>query len=265
MSVVTVTATLEASNVPPRVRLDVVDNGSPYYFATTVTRLNPDGTTSAVRTQDGNPLQLVTSGSNRTGLLYDYEAPFGYAVSYSTMETPGTVSASVTVPETNVWLIHPGIPSLSMPVTLAPGTLQQTVYPVHQGVFYPMGRTNPVVQTDGARKGGQSSLVVITQSLSEAASVRDLVADAGILLLNVPPDPGTGVDAQYIAVADVTISRGTDTGIDGLRIVSMPFVVVDRPAGGSQSQRTLADLFVYPNLAALMTAYPTFADLLAGP
>jgi hypothetical protein len=46
----------------------------------------------------------------------------------------------------------------------------------------------------------------------------------------------------------------------------MPFQVVDRPVGGSQAQRTLADLIApYPTLGDLKAAYPTLADLLSGP
>jgi hypothetical protein len=265
VSVVSVTATVEASNVPPRVRLDVVDNGSPFYYQTTVTRLNPDGTTSPVRTQDGNPLPLTTSGSNRVGLLYDYEPQFGAQVSYSTLETPGTVAGPVVVPEDRIWLIHPAIPSLSIPVTLAPGSLTQISRAAKRGVFYPMGRQNPVVQTDGARKGVESTLNVLTMNTADLAALRALLQDTGVLLLNIPTDRDYGFPTCYIAVGDVSEARSVDRLPAPYRVTSLPFVVVDRPAGGSQAQRTLADLFEYATLADLMTAYPTFADLLAGP
>jgi hypothetical protein len=119
MSTVTVAPTVELSNVPPRVRLDVTDSGTPNLFATTVMRLDPDGALRPVRTQDGAPLTLGTSGSNRVGLVYDYEAPYGAPVSYSTLESPSTVSNPVTVDESRVWLVHPGVPALSLPITVA--------------------------------------------------------------------------------------------------------------------------------------------------
>lgn len=265
MSVVTVTATVEASNVPPRVRLDVVDNGSPSFFQTTVTRLNPDGTTVPVRTQDGDPLPLTTSGSNRVGLLYDYEAPFQGAVSYSTAETPGSVTPQVTVSEDRIWLIHPGVPALSMPVTLGKGSLTTVARAAKRGVFYAMGRQNPVVQTDGARKGAESQLNILTSSTADLASLQALLQDTGVLLLNIPAERDYGFATCYIAVGDVEETRPVELLPVGWRSTSLPFVIVDRPAGGSQAQRTLADLFVYATLADLMPAYPTLADLLAGP
>lgn len=265
MSVVTVTATVEATNVPPRVRLDVVDNGSPFYFQTTVTRLNLDGSTVPVRTQDGNPLPLTTSGSNRVGLIYDYEAPFQQAVSYSTVETPGTSTPQVTVPENRIWLIHPGVPALSVPVTLGSGSLATVTRAAKRGVFYPMGRQNPVVQTDGARKGADSQINVLTSSTDDLAALRALLQDTGVLLLNIPGSRDYGFDTCYIAVGDVGEARPVDLLPVTWRSTSLPFVVVDRPAGGSQAQRTYVDLFNYATYADLLAAYPTYTDLLAGP
>jgi hypothetical protein len=45
----------------------------------------------------------------------------------------------------------------------------------------------------------------------------------------------------------------------------VPFTVVARPGGGTQSERTLSDLLVYPSITALNAQYATLADLLAGP
>jgi hypothetical protein len=64
-------------------------------------------------------------------------------------------------------------------------------------------------------------------------------------------------DVDYAPVVDKLTEQWTD--------VTMPFVVVDRPAGGSQSERTYADLLVFPSYTALKTAYPTYAATLAGP
>jgi hypothetical protein len=83
VSTVTVVATVETATTPQRVRLDVTDVGAPNLFTTTVTRLNPDGRVVPVRTLDGNPLTLTTSGANRIGLLYDYEMPTRKASEYT--------------------------------------------------------------------------------------------------------------------------------------------------------------------------------------
>jgi hypothetical protein len=256
---VTVAPTLEASNVPPRVRLDVTATAGE--TSTTVLRLDANGTTVPVRTNDGNPLPL----SSGVGLLYDYEVPFQTTVVYSTAETPGTVSATVTPPEGRIWLIHPGVPALSMPVGMMLPSLMEEVYSVKQGVFYPMGRTNPIVVTDGARSGAQSTLVTLVETLNDTKAIRNLVADAGVLFLNIPASMQLGFDTCYIAVAEVRIARLTDANANPTRAVTMPFTVVDRPAGGSQAQRTLADLLDFPTLATLPSFYPTLLDLAAGP
>jgi hypothetical protein len=154
MSVITVTPTVELSNTPPRVRLNVADTGTPAFTSTTITRLNPDGTTSPVRTTDGGPVPI----SGGTGLVYDYEAPYGQAVTYSSVETPGNVTAPVTVAVSQVWLIHPGTPALSTPIDLRVGALDDETLPVRQAVYWPLGRSTPVVIGDGARKLAQSSL-----------------------------------------------------------------------------------------------------------
>jgi hypothetical protein len=264
VTTVSVVPTVEAGNIPPRVRLDVTDTGTPNLFAATVTRLNPDGTTSTVRTSDGNPLVLTTSGSNRVGLLYDYEAPFGEPVSYSTIESPAGLSAEVTVPEARVWLIHPGVPALSTPIAVA--SFGNRVRRVARGVHYPMGRSTPVVQTDGARKSAESSMDVRIADLTDLAALEAVTADASTLLLNIPADLQWGIPASYIAVGDTDEARLIDYAGDPNRYVTLPFTVVDMPVGGSQSERTYADVLAdNATYATLRTRYPTYLALLAGP
>jgi hypothetical protein len=262
VSVITVTPTVEASNVPARVRLNVADTGTPALTTTTITRLNPDGTTSPVRTPDGNPVTI----SGGSGLVYDYEAPYGQVVTYSSAETPGNVSGPVTVPVTRPWLIHPGMPTLSMPIDLRVGALDEETLQARQAMYWPMGRSTPVVIGDGARKAAQSSLIIGTETSDELSGIRALFADASVLLLNVPPSLGLGFDTCYIAPGEVRIARRPNSpGAYFGRDVSVPFTVVARPGGGTQSERTLSDLLVYPSITALNAQYATLADLLAGP
>lgn len=261
MSVITVTPTIELSNVPARVRLNVTDTGTPSLTTTTITRLNPDGTTSPVRTPDGSPVSV----SGGVGLVYDYEAPYGQVVTYSSVETPGNVTGPVSVPVTVPWLIHPGVPALSQPIDLLPGSLMDEAYPSRQAVYWPMGRSTPVVVTDGARKSASSTLVLLTQTSTALAGMRALLADASVLLLNLPAGLGMEFNTCYVAPGDVKVSRLTDVNADIMRSFTIPFTVVARPGGGTQSQRTLADLLVYPSITALNAQYATLADLLAGP
>lgn len=247
--------------MPPRVRLNVTDTGTPAVTSTTVTRLNPDGRTVPVRTLDGNPLVLTSS----TGLLYDYEMPYGAAVSYSTTATPGSSSAQVTVDVDDTWLVHPGVPALSMPVEFMAGSFDEEPQEVEAGVFYPMGRELPVVQTSGTRQGIKSSFIIGTESLQELADLRALVKDAGVLLLNVPATSGLGVDPCYVFISGFTPRRRSDIGTYPARNVTCTYFVVSMPIGGTQAQRTYADLLDFASYNALKAAYPTYTALLAGP
>jgi len=261
---ITVAPTVDTANSPPRVRLDVTSSASE--TSARVMRLDPDGVQRPVRTGDGNPLQLSVTGATGTGLVYDYEVPYGAKVTYSTLESPGTVSAQVTVPEVRPWLIHPGVPARSMPVTFAADSFKEVTYGVSRGVFQPMGRRFPVVQTDGQRKAATGSFIVQTATLTELAALQALVDDAGTLFLNVPTAAALGVPTGYVAIGDVKQVRLTDVGSNPIRNVVCDFMVVDQPVGGSQAQRTYADLLAnYTTYAALQAAYPSYAAVLAGP
>ncbi|MGZ4617182.1 MAG: hypothetical protein ACXV3F_00330 [Frankiaceae bacterium] len=257
---ITVTPTVDTANWPARVKLSV--SASAGETSTTITRLNPDGTTWPVRTNDGNPLAL----SGGSGLLYDYEAPYGAAVSYSSQESPSTVSAQVTVAVSRVWLVHPGVPSLSQPVRLAAGAFTRRTRPVTQGVFQVMGRTNPVVVSDGARKGVQSTLTVLTQSQADADAIDALMSDAGVVLLNIPTTLGYNFRTCYIAPGEMQSGPVVDKVFETWQTFSWPFYVVDRPAGGSQAQRTWADVIAgYASWSAVKAHYSTWTDVIAGP
>jgi len=257
---VTVTPTVEPANDPPRIRLNVAASAGE--TAATVLRLDPDGRQREVRTFDGNP--LVISGG--VALVYDYEAPLGSAVSYSTVQSPATVSAQVTLREAEdrVWLVHVGVPELSMPIRVA--SLGNRTRRVTQSVLRPSGSEFPVVQTDGARKAPEGVIEVRTDSLAEMARLEALTWDSGVLLLNVPVALGWGVSTCYIAVGDIEESRMVEYAAEPGRYFNFPYLVVDRPAGGSQSDRTWADVVADNATWASVTAkYSSWLDLLAGP
>lgn len=266
MSAVAVVATVEPSTGPqdpPRVRLDITDTGTPEVFSTTVTRLDPDGRTVPVRTQDGGPVALTTSGSTRTALLYDYEPPFGTPVTYSTTATP-SASVTVTVVESRVWLIHPGVPALSMPLSVA--AFGSRTRPVQRGLHWPVGSKHPVVQTDGQRKAPEGVIELNTFTLQELAHFEALTNDASTLLLNVPADYGWGVDTDYVSLGDLEEARLIEYAGEPRRLHSLPFQVVGRPEGGTQAERTYADVLAdNATYADLRANYSTYFDVLAGP
>lgn len=257
---ITVTPTVEASNSPPRVRLDIAASAGE--TSSTIQRINPDGSLVPVRTQDGNP-QPISAG---TALLYDYECPLGQGVRFTSVQSPGTVSAQVTVPGTAIWLVHPGIPGLSMMLKPAPGCFAKRVRSAPRGVFAVMGRKNVIVFTDGARKGMQSQLVVYVRSSDEKTALEALTADCSTLLLNVPASLGYNVATRYISLGDSEEDPVTNLLTEAWMTVTFPFDEVDRPDGGTTSQRTYADVLSgFATYSSFDSSYASYAAALAGP
>ena len=260
----TITATVEDDQSPQRVRIDVEAAPSTGVAAVTVTRTDPSGRVLPVRTEDGQPLQLVVSETIRVGTVYDYEAPYGQPVVYSTVSQPTVLSEPVTVHEDRVWLIHPGIPARSVPIELMRGSFDEEEEDVAGAVFYALGRRNGVVFTDGRRKAPAGTLIVGTETAAESRALGELLADAFPLLLNVPPLLGIEVDTNYVHLGRLRRVRPSDVGSDPQRNWMLPFQVVEMPVGGTQSQRTFQNVLdESETFQQVLDAYATFADLQA--
>lgn len=262
MATVTVTATPEPEARPPRARIDVVDVGNaPAVTAVTVTR-TIGGQTVAVRSNDGNPLQLNPAGADtRRGVIYDPELPFGEVATYSTLQQPGSVSEPVSVDSEEIWLVHPGLPILSRPIRLRVGSFGTRKRAVSSGVFYAQNRDTAIVVTDGRRKKPESSFIVATETAEELEQIESLIDDAGILFLNVPQHLGLLIPSAYIAVLDVDEDRRSDIGEDPARDWVMPYVQVARPVGGTPTSWTYGDAKVrFATYADAKAFYRTYAD-----
>lgn len=260
MTTFAIAVTAQPTNSPPRVKVDVTTSGTPVVTSVTVVRTDSSGRTSTVRTSNGGPLQLTVSGSTYVGTVYDVELSYGMAATYSLVESPTTVSAPVTVSPTSVWLVHPGVPDRSIPIDLRAGSFGKETRSVNAGVFYPMLRTNAVVISDGRRKGRQSSFTVATTTLAALNQLDSLLDDASVLLLNVPPSLGLGIDSSYVFIQDVDFDRPSGIGSEQYRETVLPYVVVDQPAGGTQAQYSWADVIAkYSTWQALKAANATWA------
>ena len=155
---VTITPTVQSSSTPPSISLAISTTTE---TSTTILRNNPGGSQSTVRTSDGNP--LPTPG--HAGTLVDYEAWYGSPVTYTSLESPATVSAPVTVTASRPWLTHPGVPALSVPIfQFRPGSLIANTFGLTRGVFHPLGRQNAVVVTGGVRQGASGKFTITTRS-----------------------------------------------------------------------------------------------------
>lgn len=264
MADLTVTATPEPGNLPPRVRVDVLDEGNaPAISQVTVVRVDPDGTSVAVRSNDGNPLTLEPNGTSRTGTIFDPEAHYGIPYHYSTVQQPESTSAEVSLDADRPWLVHPGVPALSQPVEFRVGSFSSRKRAVRSGVFYPLGRDTAVVITDGRRKRPESTFVAHTKTPEAADALLSLIDDAGVMLLNVPPSMGLGIASAYIAVLDVEERRPSDIGEDPQRDWVMPYVEVAMPTGGVSTSWTWADVMArYATWQDVIDDNRTWADLL---
>jgi hypothetical protein len=249
-------ATPQPLNDPPRVMLELTGaSGS----SATITRRDPDGRVRPVRL--GDPAAL--SGGAWTG--YDYESWFGRPTVWEATTAPGIVqaTAAVTLDVTEVWLRHPGVPALSVRLEIA-GEPEAT-YALNRALLAPQGRTFPIVYTDGRRKAKTSTMQVYTWSLDESAALLGVLSDGQVVLLDVPSSLRWGIEHQYMAVADLTESRSAPEVAEfGGRTWSLPYDVVDQPAGGQQAQWTWDDLVAaYATWDDVVAAYATWGDVLA--
>lgn len=255
----TLIVTPDPGNVPPRMIVEITYTGQ---IAATVVRNDPDGSITPVRL--GDPTALDGSGQ---AVLFDYESWFGSACSYTATTAGGSISSSsVSLDVTDVWLRHPGVPSLSQKVDFQGEG--DPVRPVAQAVFEPLGRTTPIVVSDGQRKSKRGEITLRTANDTEHGALLGLLDDVTPLLLDVPPGKGFGADLthQYLSLGDLTMRRRLDEYYpDTNRIWVMPYIAVGRPAGGILSQRTFGTVLnESATFQDVLTRYATFTAVLTG-
>ena len=261
---VTVLATPEPEHAPPRVRLDVTSTSDP---EVTVTRtLASSGYRTTVRTTANDRLALRSSGATRTGVLYDYEAPLGRTLRYSTLEDPARTHTPAELhPTRPAWLIRPGQPERSVPVRIR--EWGERVREVTQGRHDVLGSDTTVVLTDGTRRVADSFLIVRTETLAEADRLNALLSDAAPLLLNVDADRGwTRVAYEFVAVGRVVERRTTDrNGSHPARLWELPYTVTRTPVGNTLTARDYADVLDEArDYAELEDFYADYAALEVG-
>lgn len=250
------TATPEPDNVPPRIRLDLVwtEAGT----EATISRIDPDNRTRVVR--GGDPATITAF--LWTG--YDYESWFGSSTVYTALIGASLVTAvAVTLDVTVPWLRHVGTPALSIAPDI--GGDGSPEYALTRAVFSPMGRTYPIVVTDGRRHAKTATLTINTWTLAERESLLDLLDDGSVLLYDVPPSLGWGITHAYIAPGNLTETRQVET-IAGVpyRAWALPYDVVDVPVIGTTPPWTYAAVIVaYSTYATVKADYEDYADLLA--
>lgn len=254
----TVTAAAQPNNVPPRVQLSVSTNTSGK-TSSSLLRVAADGSTERVRTTDGLAVPL----SGGSGTAFDYDAPFGLPVSYRDADE-GSASAPVTLAVAVPWLLHPGKPQLSMPVSVA--EFGDRTYEATRTLLQPLGRSTAIPITDGARKAPSGTIQFRTRTLAELTAFTALLADQSALLFNVPPALGWGVATGWVSIGQVTEERIV-TPFAGRpdRYLNLPADAVSLPTGGVVAQRSFADVLAqFADFDSLTNGYASFDQVVTG-
>jgi hypothetical protein len=243
-------------------------------------RTDPNGSQTPVR--GGDPATL-TSGQ-WTGS--DYEMPYNQGVTYTVvpddLSTPASaVAAPVESPQP--WLIHPGVPALSLPVTGILLTDDQS----NSGtaLHAPLGRPDPIPVSDGARKtpafqvsfrtGGEiysfpggftfPGVLTFPGAQDQNDALKAILQDSAPLLLQIVY-PFTDITMyRWISIDRVTTARVTMLFGDQQRVWTLDCTEITRPAGGIAAQRTWADLVAEcATWQDVIDKYPTWTGVITG-
>lgn len=251
-----ITTSVDLANEPPRVAIFV--SGASGTTAQ-ITRTDPDGGVRPVR--GGDPAPLVGGQA----ILYDYEMPYGATTTYTVIDAggPTAFTATAAVATTQARLIHPGQPSLSIQIDGIKRTPRDfasgaAAHPV-------LGSQYPVVVTDGQRKAAKYQVSIRTQTSTDNANVKAILAGCVPLLLQIV-FPFTSVTSwQYVNVDNVTETEVTQRFGDHQRVWTLDVSATDRPVGGIAAQRTWADVLgEVGTWADLTTRYTTWSGVVTG-
>jgi hypothetical protein len=201
----------------------------PGLTSVTLSRVGASG--AIVNVRNAEPATLDANGE---WIGFDYEPPLDedfYYLATST-ESPGTVLLGevMRLPSQGLtWLRHPGRPAFNRSFTVTRGP--DLSRPAELGVFNVLSRSRPIA-VSSLRQSERGVLDLRTDTDEEATDLLALVSD-GTTLLFAPPS-GYGLPSLlYLAVADVAEVRVTGYGPEPTRYWSLPFTVVDRPAGAA--------------------------------
>lgn len=250
------TATADPGNNPPRVLLTVT--GAPG-TTVTVVRVNADRSRDVVRETDGGK-QLTGGAAN----AYDYEVQYGVPATYVATANDSSGTSSTSAPVTvaaGPWLLHPGIPDLSQPITVR--LIGDETYDTGDGVHYVLGREKPIVISDGVRHSPTFDVVVKTTTTTDAEALRELLADSSPLLLQVSYGYSDELVYRWVTVGQV-VRAPLNRFVHPTVLWTLPCTEVDAPVGALQDQRTIADVtaqFAGRTLADIAATYLTLRDL----
>lgn len=253
---VTIVATVEATNMPPRVRLHI-ESTAPTPAAATINlrRTHADG--SALRV-------ILPRGSQTVGGqadVYDYHAPINETVSYTVqLGSDSGSSQQVTLPASVSWLMHPVNPARSTPIDAVMSFGDRTFASTAAG-HRPFGARRAIFIDEGVRRDATGDVVVRVDSRQQEMDVLSCLSDSGPILLNLAKHPGWW-DVAYAWVQPGDVSAAARPTLDyPYRHITIPIEIIDQPAVAAMAQWTYGAATATGRTYAQRSAtYATYAD-----
>ena len=228
-----------------------------------VYRVDDAGNEVAVR--NGDPLTL----SSGAGSMQDYETPLDVNAFWRARNSgTGAVIADSSVVQLasggNVYLGHPGKPTLNMQVILA--DWQDGSRRTRSATFDVIGKTLPVVRSF-KRAGAAGVMTVRCDDFNTLINLNSLLDDGFPLLIRTPRTPDWGIGAKYLHIGDSDVQLRVRTPTFARRWVTLPWTEVSRPAGlaqGGPGFRWADVITTYATWADVISNNATWADVIDG-
>lgn len=175
--------------------------------------------------------EVATSG----GLLYllDNEAPFGVGITYSAVNSSGTVvaTATTTLDVSSPWIKVPGHADLGITAVIADHD-RVDAYETPTGVFPIVGSRLPVT-VSGTTSARTSAVKLLTTSRAGAAQLLRALQTSPVILIETPA--GHALERGYFTITGFSRQQVARSIDDDGSIWELPLIEVGIPSGGSAS------------------------------
>lgn len=193
------------------------------------------------------------------------------AITIETLGAQYTLSETadpVTVGPTEGWLIHPGKPSLSVPLSLRMDRtgvkeLGEITGESTTTLHYPIGSARPIAVNSGPRLDDTIAMVLATTTREELSAVRGLLRDQTPILVRFPAAHAMEFEEGFYSVGRLSINRLAQVPGLSLRHVTLPLTATGSPIVTVQNVGwTLASVAAeFATMAELPLMFATNADL----
>lgn len=191
--------------------------------------------------------------------------------SYGSTSTIQETSGPFFLTPTAAWLIHPGTPGLSLPLSNTDQSAAgiAAIAPVandtNATVHKILGTATPVPTTTGPRGDDETAMTIWTATTAERGALRALLASDIPILIQIPPEWDTDFTCGFYAVGNLNETRDSDqvrfpnaTRTFVLPLVKVQSPVVDVENTGWSYAAVAAEFATY---SLLSVTFGTYADL----